>query len=184
MTGASGAIYGLRLLEELKRAGCQVFLVLSAGAVATIAQETDLDLAKRILGKADEFFDNSEVGASLASGSFHFDAMVIAPCSLNSLSMLHAGRADSLIGRCALVAQKEHRRLILMPRETPLPAVSLLQMYELAMRGVDLAMAAPAFYHRPTNIADLVDFMVARVLNLLNIEHALQAPWNHREAKI
>lgn len=189
-TGASGAPYGLRLLEILIRKGQHVYLMVSSPARAVLATETDLDLPGRpaeleaFLGErygADEgqlqVFGPKQWMAPVASGSNAPRAMVVCPCSTGTLSAIAMGASNNLIERAADVALKERRRLILVPRETPLSTVHLEHMLSLAKMGVTMLPAAPGFYHRPETVDDLVDFIVARILDHLDIEHDLVRRW-------
>lgn len=190
MTGASGAAYGLRLLEQLLRAHCHVYLVLSAPAQVVIKMETDLRLPARaadiqaVLSERYqategqlEVFGREQWTAPIASGSAAPQAMVVCPCTVGTLSALASGSSRNLIERAADVMLKEHRKLILVVRETPFSVIHLENMLRLARVGAVIMPANPAFYQRPENIAELVDFMVARILDHLGIEHELQQRW-------
>lgn len=189
-TGASGIQYGLRLLECLLDAGCKVSLMLSKPAQVVIGMETDLSLpgrpadmhralverfpaADRLLS----IYGRDQWTAPLASGSAAPDAMVICPCTTATVSAVATGASRSLIERAADVALKERRPLLLVVRETPLSAIHLENMLQLAKAGAVIMPAAPGFYHRPSGVSDLVDFMVARVLDHLGIEQSLITPW-------
>lgn len=190
MTGASGAQYGLRLIESLLRAQRRVQLMLSKPAQLVIASETDLKLPGRPAEIARalsehfgtpaaqlEVFGPDEWTAPLASGSGAPAAMVVCPCSMATLSSIATGASRSLMERAADVVIKEGRKLILVPRETPFSAIHLENMLKLARIGVVLLAANPGFYHRPQNLASLVDFVVARILDQLGIEHRLVPRW-------
>lgn len=190
MTGASGAPYGLRLLECLIAASCKVYLMVSAPAQVVLAQETDLEVPGRPeamraffaerFGAADgqlEVFGRDQWMAPVASGSNAPRAMVVCPCSTGTVSAIALGASDNLIERAADVMIKERRQLILVPREAPLSAIHLEHMLNLARLGVTILPAAPGFYHRPRSVHDLVDFIVARVLDHLGIEHRLGHRW-------
>ena len=190
LTGASGMAYGLRLLECLLRAGCQVDLLLSQAARIVAKQELDLQLPS---GNAQlvEFFDarfNGHSGklaaygkeewfAPAASGSNPADAMVICPCTMGSLAAIAHGLADNLIERAADVILKEKRPLILVARETPFSLIHLRNMTALAEAGATILPANPGFYHRPQNVDQVIDFIVARVLDQLHIAHHLMPRW-------
>lgn len=194
MTGASGAQYGLRLLELLLGAGRQVYLMLSKPAQLVIGMETDWQLPPR-LPEAQRFlnerfhaaagrlrlFGPEQWTAPVASGSAALDAMVICPCSMGTLAAVAGGASRSLIERAADVTIKEGRRLILVPRETPFSAIHLEHMLKLARLGVVILPANPGFYHRPARVEELVDFVVARVLDRLGVGHALVKPWGEPE---
>lgn len=190
MTGASGAQYGLRLLECLIRADKEVSVMISSPARVVIGMETDLKLPGRAAELqaflADRYgagtgqlrvFGNDQWTAPVASGSNAPRAMVVCPCTSGTLSAIARGNSDNLLERSADVAIKEQRRLIIVPRETPLSAIHLENMLTLARLGVTILPACPGFYHRPEGIGDLVDFIVARVLDHLDIEHDLLPRW-------
>ena len=190
LTGASGMAYGLRLLECLLRAGCSVDLLISQAARIVAKQELDLQLPA---GTAQlvEFFDQRYQGhagklaaygkeewfAPAASGSNPADAMVICPCTMGSLAAIAHGLADNLIERAADVILKEKRPLILVARETPFSLIHLRNMTALAEAGATILPANPGFYHRPQNVEQIIDFVVARVLDQLAIPHALMQRW-------
>jgi len=190
MTGASGAAYGLRLLEQLLQANCHVHLVLSAPAQIVIKMETDLSLPGRAAdiqalltaryqaqeGQL-EVFGREQWTAPIASGSAAPQAMVICPCTVGTLSAVACGASRNLIERAADVMLKEHRKLVLVVRETPFSVIHLENMLRLAKMGAVIMPANPAFYQRPEKIEDLVDFMVARILDHLDIAHELQTRW-------
>lgn len=188
-TGASGAPYGLRLLQCLLAADCEVFVILSKAARVVIGMETDLSLPAGTGQAETALREHAGAGgrlvvcgleqwtAPVASGSGAPASMVICPCSTGTLSAIACGASDNLIERAADVALKERRQLILVPRESPLSAIHLENMLKLARLGVTILPAAPGFYHRPGNVADLVDFMVARILDQLGIEQTLVRRW-------
>jgi 4-hydroxy-3-polyprenylbenzoate decarboxylase len=190
ITGASGAIYGLRLIEELLRAGCRVSLLLSdcgrlvlreecgvvwegdeAAITAAVQRHFAVPAAQLAYYRNDNFF------APLASGSAAPDAMVICPCSLGTVGRIAAGLSASLIERGADVMLKEGRPLVLVPRETPLSALHLENLLKLARLGVRIVPPMPAFYHQPRTLDDLVDFVVGKVLDQLGIDHQLFKRW-------
>ncbi len=190
ITGASGSCYGLRLLECLLGAGREVQLMISGAAQVVIPVETDLVLpslpedaesvlTERYRAAAGQLrvFGREQWGAPVASGSNAPEAMVVAPCSTGTLSAIANGASDNLIERAADVALKERRKLILMVRETPLSAIHLENMLKLSRLGVVIMPASPGFYQRPGTVNELVDFMVARVLDQLAIEHQLTRRW-------
>ena len=189
-TGASGMPYGLRLLESLLGAGRRVYLLYSAAAQIVAKQECDLALpaqpreATRAL--AERFavrdgrltvFGRDDWLAPIASGSNAADAMAICPCTVGTLGAIAGGLADNLIERAADVMLKERRPLVLVPRETPLSAIHLENMLKLARAGAAIVPPAPGFYAAPRSVADLVDFVVARVLDQLAVPHALGPRW-------
>lgn len=179
MTGASGSIYGVRLLEFLKKdeERHRVFLIISNWAQKTMELETGYTAAE-VARLADECFDNGNLAAPVASGSFPVDAVVIVPCSMKTLAAVAQGLADSLIARTADVALKERRRLILVPRETPLNLIHLENMTRVTQAGAVLLPPMPAFYHRPRSVDDLVNQTVGKILDLLGLSHRLYEPWS------
>ena len=190
MTGASGAAYGLRLLECLIKAEQQVYLMLSAPAQVVIGMETDLklpgrpaeiedQLATRYKAKPGQLavFGREQWTAPVASGSSAPRAMVVCPCTSGTLAAIAQGGSDDLLERAADVVLKENRKLILVHREMPLSVIHLENMLKLARMGVTIMPANPGFYHQPQAISDLVDFVVARILDHLDIEHALGPRW-------
>ena len=194
-TGASGAPYGLRLLEMLLQGGCRVDLIFSKAAHMVLAMETDLDMPARPADIANFFQARHQVSADqlrvfgrddwmapAASGSHTAGAMVVCPCTTGTLAAIASGMSDNLIERAADVMLKEQRKLILVPRETPLSAIHLENMLKLARLGVSILPANPGFYYKPQRIADLVDFVVARLLDHLDIEHDLLPRWGEEPA--
>jgi 4-hydroxy-3-polyprenylbenzoate decarboxylase len=189
-TGASGMPYGVRLLECLLRAGNPVYLLYSQAAQIVARQEMDLALPARPAEAAALFserfgaaagqlqaFGREEWFAPVASGSNPADAMVVCPCTMGTLASIAAGLSDNLIERAADVMLKESRKLVLVPRETPLSAIHLENMLKLARAGAVILPANPGFYHHPKSAEDVVDFVVARVLDHLGVEHALMPRW-------
>jgi flavin prenyltransferase len=175
MTGASGAIYGVRLLELLQRInGIETHLVISEAGILTLQQEQGLtrhDVEKL----AHVIHDVHDVGASIASGSFHTEGMIIAPCSMKSLAAIAHGYADNLITRAADVVLKERRRLVLLVRETPLNLIHLRNMTTVTEAGGIIFPPLPAFYHQPQTITDIVDHTVERAIALVCDTHV--KPW-------
>ena len=196
LTGASGIGYGLRLLECLLAAGVDVALVYSQAAQIVAKQELDLALPARAQD-AERFFRERYAGAGdrlrvygredwyapVASGSNPTDAMVICPCSMGTLAAVATGLADNLIERAADVALKEGRKLVLVPRETPFSVIHLDNMLRLARAGAVVLPANPGFYTHPEKIEDLVDFVVARILDQLGVQHDLVRRWGREAAK-
>lgn len=190
LTGASGAQYGLRLLECLLTAGRTVYLLISPAARVVLSEECGLKLPRRARDAARELhgrlrvpvgylhvFGESEWTAPVASGSAPLHAMVVCPCSTGSLSAIAHGASDNLIERAADVTIKEGRKLVLVVRETPLSAIHLENMLKLARLGVVVMPASPGFYQSPPNVEALVDFMVARILDQLDEPQRLLSPW-------
>lgn len=174
--GASGSIYGIRLLEELKKAGHEVHLVVSKGAQKIIAHETKFtynDLRK----KADVVYKNDDLCAGPASGSFQLDGMIIIPCSMKTLSAVANGYGDTLTSRTASCCLKEGRALILVIRETPLDLPGIRNMLAAKESGAIILPAMPAFYHQPKKIEDMIDFIVGKVLDQLHVKHSLSKRW-------
>ncbi len=172
ITGASGVIYGKRLLEILREKKVETHLIISKAAEKVI--EHELGSSKKDLENlATHVYDVDNLTAPLMSGSFKTDGMIIMPCTMKTLAGITHGFADNLILRAADVTLKERRCLVVVPRETPLSIVHLRNMLEAAKLGVILVPAMPAFYYKPEKISDLVDFMVGRVLDCFNIEHKL-----------
>lgn len=189
-TGASGLPYGLRLVDCLLTAGCRVWLMYSQAAQIVAKQETDLVLpaqpreAQRLLAERFgdtqgllQVFGRDDWNAPPASGSNPPDAYVVCPCTMGTLAEIAAGTAKDLITRSADVALKEGKPLILVPRETPFSALHLENMLRLARAGAVILPPSPGFYHRPETIDDLVDFVVARILDHLGVAHQLMPRW-------
>ncbi|HYF18759.1 MAG TPA: UbiX family flavin prenyltransferase [Ramlibacter sp.] len=171
ITGASGAIYGVRLLQVLRQVpGWETHLVISASGVLTLAQELDLRRAD-VEALAHQVHGIKDIGASIASGSFRSAGMVIAPCSMRTLGSIAAGTSDNLVSRAADVVLKERRRLVLMVRETPLHLVHLRNMVTVTEMGAIVCPPVPAFYQRPASIDDIVNHTVGRVLDLFDVPH-------------
>lgn len=170
MTGATGAPLGVALLRALRRTGgVETHLVMSHWARTTIELETDLT-AREVQALADVVHGPGDQAASISSGSFRTDGMVVVPCSMKTLAGIRAGYADGLVGRAADVVLKEGRRLVLVPRETPLSTIHLENMLALSRMGVRMVPPMPAFYHRPTTVDEIVDHVVARVLDQFDLD--------------
>lgn len=168
ITGASGIEYGVRALRRLRELGVESHLVVSRAGEMTRAVETDLS-AQDLRGLADAAYSPGDVGAAIASGSFPTTGMLVAPCSMRSLSEIAYGNTTSLLTRAADVTLKERRRLVLMVRETPLSLVHLRAMAAAAEAGAIIAPPVPAFYARPASLAEMVDYSVARALDLFGL---------------
>ena len=185
ITGASGAPYAVRLLEQLLAADRQVWLIVSSHGLRLLHTELDIDsvdaLRQRVGVEAFRrlvtVYEDADRGAAPASGSARNAGMVICPCSMGTLSAISVGASRSLVERAADVMLKERRPLVLVPRETPLSAIHLQNMLRLSRAGAVILPAAPGFYHKPTRIEDLVDFIVARVLDQLGVNHSLVKRW-------
>jgi 4-hydroxy-3-polyprenylbenzoate decarboxylase len=185
ITGASGAPYAVRLLEQLLAADRQVWLIVTSHGLRLLHTELDIesvDSLRRRVGveawrRLVTVYDDADRGAAPASGSARNAGMVICPCSMGTLSAISVGASRSLVERAADVMLKERRTLVLVPRETPLSAIHLANMLRLTRAGAVVLPAAPGFYNRPETVQELVDFVVARVLDQLGVEHALSRRW-------
>jgi 4-hydroxy-3-polyprenylbenzoate decarboxylase len=183
ITGASGAPYGVRLLEVLARHEVPVWLIASAHGLRLLREECgieSLDALREVAGAADStirVFPDGDRGALPASGSQRTAGMVICPCSMGTVAAVAAGTSRSLVERAADVTLKERRRLILVPRETPLSLVHLRNLVAVAEAGATIIPAAPGFYHRPTRVEQLVDFIVQRVVDQLGLEIDFAPRW-------
>jgi flavin prenyltransferase len=186
ITGASGALYAKRLIETLVAADVEIFLIVSQIGRRLLHEELgmesggSLDLTA-LAGRADHgitLLPYKDVGACVASGSFKCDGMVVVPCSNNKLAEFAHGLGDNLISRAAQVVLKERRRLVIVHREMPLGVIELKNMLELAQAGAIICPANPGFYTLPQTVDDIVNMVVGRVLDLLDIEHQLHARWN------
>lgn len=190
ITGASGVIYGIRLVQVLLEKKIPLYLTVSSSGAVVLKEEMDFDLGKReewgnslmkYLGPSSRglihHLDERDLAAPISSGSHKIRGMIICPCSMSTLSGITCGSSSNLIERGADVVLKEGRKLILVPRETPLSAIHLENMLKLARLGVHIVLAAPGFYHRPQKVEQVVDFIVGRVLDLLGVEHNLFKRW-------
>ncbi|MFQ5890126.1 MAG: UbiX family flavin prenyltransferase [Gemmatimonadota bacterium] len=185
VTGASGAPYGLRLLRALASTRSPADVIVSAHGWRLLAHEAGVkgpeDLAARLADAPLRFFDDGNRGAPPASGSVPYAGMVICPCSMGTASAIGHGSSRSLIERAADVTLKEGRQLIVVPRETPLSTVHLENLLTLSRLGAVVLPASPGFYHAPAEVADLVDFVIARVLDHMEVEHAIGYRWTGEE---
>ena len=183
MSGASGVIYGIRLLEVLSRVEqVETHLVLSNSAKLNIAIETDRN-SKEVQDLADEVYSNKDIAAPLASGSFKTDGMIVAPCAVKTLSAIANSYADSLLVRAADVVLKERRRLVLVPRETPLHTGHCELLLKASQMGAILAPPMPAHYINPQTVDDLVDHHVGRLLDLFDLDPGLVQRWQGPASK-
>lgn len=192
VTGASGAVYAQRLLHLLEQSPevRRVHLILTAYGLIVLREELDLEISgikaadvEALLGRPSakiQLHPAKDVGASIASGSYRTDGMVIIPCSMGSLGYIASGIARDLVHRAADVTLKEHRKLILVPRESPYNAIHLENMLKLQRAGAMIVPASPGFYHRPTSIVELVDHFVYRILDHLDISHTADTIWQGR----
>jgi 4-hydroxy-3-polyprenylbenzoate decarboxylase len=176
LTGATGAVYGVRLLKRLRDVGCETHLVASPAGLLNVHHELGLD-RKGLESLAHTAYSPGDVGAAIASGSFVTDAMVIAPCSMKTLAAVAHGLSDNLLSRAADVTLKERRRLVLMVRETPFNLAHLRNMTAVTEMGGIVFPPLPAFYHRPASIDELVDESVERVMSLLGVAGATPKSW-------
>ncbi len=182
VTGASGAIYGVRLLEVLRGArDVETHAIVSAAAKVTIEYETDRKVGD-VLKLADVAYDEKDLAAALASGSFLTEAMAIVPCSMRTLGALASSLNDNLIVRAGDVHLKERRKLVLVVRETPLHAGHLRLMRELSLEGAVILPAAPGFYHRPKTLEQAIDHVVGKTLDQLGVGHDLFPRWSGPKA--
>jgi 4-hydroxy-3-polyprenylbenzoate decarboxylase len=190
VTGASGAPYALRLLQVLIQGGHNIYLCISGDGLKILTEETgvllkgsenDIQYAfERQLDAGQgqlRYFEEDNMYTPIASGSTHVDAMVVIPCSMKALAAIANGFASNLIERAADVTIKERRKLVVVPRETPLSAIHLRNMLRLAELGCHIVPAMPGFYHHPKHLQDIVDFVVGRVLDTMGIENAIAPRW-------
>lgn len=179
MTGASGAIYGIRLLEALKGAPVETHLVMSEWARRTIAWETDYRAAT-VAKLADVVYPEEDMSAPIGSGSFLTEGMIVAPCSMRSLGAIANGLSGNLVHRAADVALKERRRLLLLVREAPLSVIHLENMLRVARAGAIVTPPVPAFYARPSTLDEMVDHTIGRLLDHFGVERGLVRRWDGR----
>lgn len=189
ITGASGVVHGIRLVEQLLKLGHYVHVIITHSGIRVIKDELELDLEGGFerryeilsaqLGAEPNFVlhDVEDMGSAIASGSFKSDAMLIVPCSMGTLASIAWGYSSNLLERAADVTLKEGRKLVLSPRETPLNAIHLENMLKLSRMGVAIVPPMPAFYIRPHGLEDMVDFIIGRLLDQLGIEHSLYPRW-------
>jgi 4-hydroxy-3-polyprenylbenzoate decarboxylase len=176
MTGSSGAVYGIRLLEVLRQLDTEVSLIVSSWARKIIELETGYRLAE-VQSLAQACYETEDLGAPVSSGSFHIDAMVVAPASMKTVAGIASGYSANLILRAADVTLKEKRTLILVPRETPFTAIHLENLLKLANVGAVILPPIPAFYARPKNVEEIIDHTVGKILDQLGFQHDLYARW-------
>ena len=176
ITGASGVIYGIRALEILKKLEVETHLILSKWGSKNIKIETDMG-ADFVMSLATRCYEDENMAASVSSGSFKVDGMIIIPCSMKTLASIANALDDSLVSRAADVCIKEQRKLVLVPRETPLSKIHLKNMIKLANTNAVILPAMPGFYHRPRTMDDLINHVVGKVLDQFNIDHDLFKRW-------
>jgi 4-hydroxy-3-polyprenylbenzoate decarboxylase len=177
ITGATGVIFGVRLLETLVDSGIETHLVVSKWAQQTLGHETTMTMAE-LNGLATVNYAPGDMGAAISSGSFHTDGMVIVPCSVRSLAAVAHGMGDHLVHRAADVVLKERRKLVLVARETPLNEIHLNNMLMLARMGAVILPPVPAFYNHPESLDDMVDHIVMRILDQFDMPKELMARWD------
>ena len=182
ITGASGSIYGVRLIEELIKRNNEVYLVITDNGKRVLEYELEINFKEWLQNIVKnsgilKVCDINDMFSSIASGSFKTDGMVIVPCSMGTLSKISSGIADTLLTRAADVMIKEKRKLILIPRETPLSSIHLQNMLFLSNLNVMIIPPMPAFYERPKTIEDIVNFTIGRILSSLNVDNDLYHPW-------
>jgi 4-hydroxy-3-polyprenylbenzoate decarboxylase len=177
ISGASGTVYGIRMLEILQGTDIETHLVMSKAAEMTLAYETDRTV-KEIRALASISHPNSDIGATISSGSFPTIGMVVAPCSIKTMSEIATGVTSSLLSRAADVVLKERRRLVLAVRETPLHSGHLRTMTQLADMGAVIAPIMPAFYNRPRTVDDIINHTVGRLLDLFGIDNSIVKRWH------
>ena len=180
ISGASGGVYGARLFQKLQETGNIVELIMTPYGKEVMRMEAGIDPSV-IEEIADEVYQDSDLAAPPASGSHLVDGMIICPCSMSTLSKIATGISDTLITRAAAVCLKEHRKLIIVPRETPLSSVYLRNMLTLAEAGAIILPPSPAFYHKPTSMKHLVDFIIGKILDSLGVEHDLFPRWDSKD---
>jgi len=177
ITGASGVILGVRFLEVAKGLGIETHTVVSPSAYRTIALETDVK-ADYLRELSSSMYGYRDMAAPISSGLFKTDGMVIIPCSMKTLAGIAHGYEDNLIIRSAMVTLKEKRKLVLVPRETPLNIIHLRNMVAVVEAGAILLPPMPAFYLKPATVSDIVDYVVGRILDIFGVEHSLYKPWH------
>lgn len=182
ITGASGSIYAIRLIEELLKKEIFVHIICTDTGKKVMKYETSIDIEEWIIDLKEKYNhvkleDINNLFSGVASGSYKFDAMIILPCSMGTLAEISMGLAKNLLCRAADVCLKENRKLIIVPRETPLNAIHLENMLKLSRLGVTILPAVPGFYHKPQSIDDLINFVVGKILDSLSIENTLFTKW-------
>ena len=183
ITGATGVIYGIRLLEVLAaRKDIETHLIISDAAELNIRHETDWKI-EAIKALANSYYDINDIGACLSSGSFKRDGMIVAPCSMKTLSALANSYTDNLLIRAGDVTLKERKRLVLLVRETPLHIGHIRNMERLSEMGAIIMPPVPAFYHKPKTIQDIIDHTVGKILDIFDIEHDLFQRWSGIQGK-
>lgn len=178
ISGASGVIYGIRTLEILRSMKIETHVVLSQWGIKNMEIETDRKV-DYISSLCTKLYSNDSLAAPISSGSFLHTGMIIVPCSMKTLASIANGQDDTLISRAAGVTLKESRRLVVVPRETPISRIHLTNMLKLAEAGAVILPAMPGFYHRPSSIGDIVDHLVGKILDQFSINHGLSVRWGN-----
>jgi len=177
ISGSSGIIYGIRLLEVLSESkDIEVYLIITRAAELILREESSKS-KENLIELAEHFYELDDMDAPIASGSFPIDGMIVVPCSMKTLAGISSGYSENLLLRVADVTIKENRPLIIVPRETPLSPIHLENMLKLSRIGVTILPAIPAFYHNPSTVGDIVDYVIGKILDALNIEHSLFKRW-------
>lgn len=181
ISGGSGAVYAVRLLQVLRQLGVETHLIISRMGEQVAGHECGID-RDGLVRLADHSYDNDDLFAATASGTFKTDGMIIVPCSMKTLAAVASGYADSLLTRSADVILKEGRKLVIVPRETPFNQIHLENMLRLSKMGVTVMPASPGFYNHPETIGDIVDALVGKMLDAFDIEHSLVRRWGEGPA--
>ncbi len=180
ISGASGAFYAKKVFDLLHRMNAEIHLIISSNGVAILQEETGIT-PSYFEGRGIHIYKNSDINASIASGTFKCGGMVVIPCSMGTLGRIATGISNDLISRSADVTLKERRRLILVPRETPINEIHIRNMLTLSQAGAIILPASPGFYHNPRSIDDIADFIAAKVLDHLNIDNDLLPCWGKKK---
>ncbi len=180
ITGASGIVYGVRLAEELKKSGVELHTIFTEAAKKTAKYELK-EAYQRVKKVSKKIYSEEDIDAAPASGSAGFRFMVVAPCSIRTLGSIANGIADNLLTRAALVQLKERKKLLLIIRETPISTIDIMNMLKVSLAGAIVMPASPGFYSMPETVDDMINFIVGKVLDLLDIEHNLYRRWKAEE---
>ncbi len=183
MTGSSGIVYGIRMLEVLKRYNIDIHLIMTEWAKKCLTLETDFDL-NYVKSLAGHYSEDSNMASSVSSGTYKTDGMIIIPCSMKTLSSIANGYEETLVARAAGVTIKESRKMVIVPRETPLTSIHLENMLKLARAGITILPAMPGFYNKPKNVDDLINHVVGKCLDQFDIEHDLFKRWGTSKPSI
>jgi 4-hydroxy-3-polyprenylbenzoate decarboxylase len=177
ISGGSGVIYGVRMLEVLKRINVETDLIMTQAAKETLVLETDYSVS-HVEGLPSHNYRINDIAAPPASGSYLNDGMIVIPCSMKSLAGIATGYEENLLIRAAAVTLKENRKLVLVPRETPLTTIHMENMLRVANAGAIVVPAMPGFYYKPKSVDDIIDYVVGKVLDIFGLEHELYRRWN------